>query len=277
MTVSIDGTIKYMQQMRGRVIYSMNGSRSGADGTADCSGAVVTALCSGGKAQPTKTWIYNTEYMHDWIKSIGYVLIAENHSFNPQRGDVFIWGRRGRSSGGFGHTGIFVDTGHIIHCNYHDNGVNTTEYMDRWLGAGRPYYYIYRYGGKAVSGVGSNYSPTSTWGKLVLDGDWGRATTQASQRLYGSPVDGEVSAQYPWNNFKNAVYGFTYDTTNPAGSQIIAKFQRALGLKPDGLLGPNTIKSMQYKLGTPEDSKISKNSRMVIAMQKKLNEGVKPF
>lgn len=276
MTVSIDGTIKYMQQMHGHVTYSMNGSRSGADGTADCSGAVVTSLCNGGKAQPTKTWLYNTEYMHKWLRQIGYVLIAENHSFTPQRGDIFIWGQRGRSSGGFGHTGIFVDSGHIIHCNYHDNGVNTTEYMDRWIGDGRPYYYIYRYRGTAVHGVGTNYSPKATLGKLTADGDWGRATTQALQRKYGSPVDGTVSSQYPWKNFKGAVYGFGY-SNHPVGSQLIAKIQHALGMASDGKLGPATIKAMQRKLGTPADGIISPSSRMVIAMQQALNAGRKPF
>ena len=44
------------------VKYSMNGSRTGADGTADCSGFVYTCLTSGG-VKPM-SWVPNTDSMH---------------------------------------------------------------------------------------------------------------------------------------------------------------------------------------------------------------------
>lgn len=113
-------------------------------------------------------------------------------------------------------------------------------------------------------------------GALTIDGDWGAATTKALQRAYNTPVDGVVSSQYPWSNFKGRVYGFGY-SYNPAGSQLIAAIQRRLGVIPDGLLGAVTIRAMQRKLGTPADSIISKNSRMVMAMQQALNSGRAPF
>jgi hypothetical protein len=114
---------------------------------------------------------------------------------------------------------------------------------------------------------------------IVCDGIWGPATTRGLQRLYGTPQDGIVSNQYPWSNFKSAVSGFTFVSTNPAGSLLIAKIQASLGIKPaDGLMGPGTIKAMQKKLGTPADGIISAGgSSMVVAMQKKINAGVKPF
>lgn len=61
-------------------------------------------------------------------------------------------------------------------------------------------------------------------------------------------------------------------------SALIKVIQKHLGVKQDGLLGPDTISAGQRKLGTPVDGKISSGySMFVAAMQKKLNAGVKPF
>ncbi|KRM91508.1 GH25 family lysozyme [Liquorilactobacillus cacaonum] len=61
-------------------------------------------------------------------------------------------------------------------------------------------------------------------------------------------------------------------------SALIKILQKHLGVTQDGYMGPKTIKSMQKKLGTPVDGKISSGySNMVAAMQKKLNAGTKPF
>ena len=112
-------------------------------------------------------------------------------------------------------------------------------------------------------------------GKLAVDGYWGPQLTRGLQKLYGTTVDGIVSSQYNWHNA--GLTGGWQFVGKPVGSLLIAAIQRALGVKADGILGPATIKAMQRKLGTPADGVISKNSRMVIAMQKKLNAGVKPF
>ncbi|WP_330872960.1 peptidoglycan amidohydrolase family protein, partial [Streptococcus suis] len=73
-------------------------------------------------------WAVDTEYMHDWLIRNGYVLVAENKPFNAQRHDVFIWGKRGYSSGEGGHAGIFVDNVNIIHCNFKRNGITIDDY-----------------------------------------------------------------------------------------------------------------------------------------------------
>ena len=74
----------------------------------------------------------------------GYTLIAENTPWDAQRGDIFIWGRKGYSSGAGGHTGMFVDENNIIHCNYRFDGITVNDHDDIWMDAGRPYYYVYR-------------------------------------------------------------------------------------------------------------------------------------
>ncbi|MFT9005962.1 MAG: GH25 family lysozyme, partial [Liquorilactobacillus hordei] len=61
-------------------------------------------------------------------------------------------------------------------------------------------------------------------------------------------------------------------------SALIRILQKHLGVIQDGYMGPQTIRAMQRKLGTPVDGKISPGySNIVAAMQKKLNAGVKPF
>ena len=108
----------------------------------DCSSSVYYALREAGAI--SAGWAVNTEYEHDWLKKNGYELITENQPWDAQRGDIFIWGRRGYSSGAGGHTGIFVDSDNIIHCNYRFDGITVNDHDDIWLYAGRPYYYVYR-------------------------------------------------------------------------------------------------------------------------------------
>ena len=55
-----------------------------------------------------------------------------------------FWGKRGASAGAFGHTGMFIDSVNIIHCNYAYNGISINSHDERWLYAGQPYFYIYR-------------------------------------------------------------------------------------------------------------------------------------
>ena len=140
MTVNIETAIAWMRARQGQVSYSMD-DRNGPD-SYDCSSSIYYALTSAGAA--SAGWAVNTEYEHDWLKKNGYELISENTPWDAQRGDVFIWGRRGYSSGAGGHTGIFVDSDNIIHCNYRFDGITVNDHDDIWLYAGRPYYYVYR-------------------------------------------------------------------------------------------------------------------------------------
>lgn len=140
MTVNIETAIAWMRARQGQVSYSMD-DRNGPD-SYDCSSSVYYALMSAGAV--SAGWAVNTEYEHDWLKKNGYELITENQPWDAQRGDIFIWGRKGASAGAGGHTGIFVDSDNIIHCNYRFDGITVNDHDDIWLYAGRPYYYVYR-------------------------------------------------------------------------------------------------------------------------------------
>ena len=140
MTINIENAIAWMKARQGRVSYSME-ERDGDD-SYDCSSSVYYALRSAGAV--SAGWAVNTEYEHQWLINNGYTLISENTPWDAQRGDVFIWGRKGASAGAGGHTGIFIDSDNIIHCNYRYDGISVNDHDDIWIYAGRPYYYIYR-------------------------------------------------------------------------------------------------------------------------------------
>lgn len=140
MGVNIDEGIAWMQARKGQVTYSMD-YRNGPD-SYDCSSSIYYALLSAGAV--SAGWAVNTEYEHDWLIKNGYELIAENTPWDAQRGDIFIWGRKGYSSGAGGHTGMFIDSDNIIHCNWPYDGISVNDHDERWLYAGRPYYYVYR-------------------------------------------------------------------------------------------------------------------------------------
>lgn len=140
MTINIENAIAWMRAREGKVSYSME-YRDGSD-SYDCSSSVYYALRNAGAV--SAGWAVNTEYEHDWLIKNGYELIAENTECDAQRGDVFIWGRKGASAGAGGHTGIFVDSDNIIHCNYRYDGITVNSHDYIWTLAGQPYFYIYR-------------------------------------------------------------------------------------------------------------------------------------
>lgn len=144
---------------RGKLTYSMYGSRTGADGTADCSGSMVAALRGAGASRPAYT--YNTESIHPYLKSNGYYLAREGRDVNyvPQYGDIVIWGKKGYSGGG-GHIMIMSSAGSdakcISTCGYYwDKNPNSIygargqavqEFKYKWYHGthNNMYYYVYR-------------------------------------------------------------------------------------------------------------------------------------
>ena len=145
MGVNTNNVIAFMVGLKNQgITYSMNGRRDGSDGTGDCSGTIVRAIERSGGTKAS--WLYNTDSMHSYLIENGYKLVYENQdSYNPKRGDIFIWGKRGQSGGAFGHTGIFYDDNeNIIHCNYGYNGVSINNVDSIAKANGFPYYYIYR-------------------------------------------------------------------------------------------------------------------------------------
>jgi glucan-binding YG repeat protein len=144
--------INWFLQREGRLTYSMYGSRTGADGTADCSGSMTMALRTAGASTPWS--IYNTETLHGYLLNNGYYLAYEgqNGPASLQYGDVIIWGHKAASLGGNGHTMVATGSGDnptVISTCYLTEGergtaVQEVNYDWYWYDAEKPYQYVYR-------------------------------------------------------------------------------------------------------------------------------------
>lgn len=121
--ISMDTAIDYMYGLREKnVRYSMDYSRTGADGTGDCSGTVYAALRKSGASDAG--WVLNTDSMHDWLLKNGFRLIACNQEWHAKRGDIVIFGEKGKSANAAGHVVIFISHSQIIHCTWKTDTVN---------------------------------------------------------------------------------------------------------------------------------------------------------
>ena len=234
----MEQAIAWMEARRGKVTYSMD-FRNGPN-SYDCSSAVYYALMSAGAI--SAGWAVNTEYEHDWLLKNGFTLIAENSAFNAKRGDIFIWGKRGQSAGAGGHTGIFVDSNNIIHCNYARNGITVDGYLAVARAAGNKYYYIYRPSGQSKIS-------SSTAGKSI--------DKLVQETLAGKYGNGEQRKAALGNQYEAVMERINGKTSSPQ--------------KTDEELAREVI---QGKHGNGEQRKASLGSRYE-AVQKKVTELLK--
>ena len=98
----MDKAIEWFEQRQGRVSYSMI-NRNGPN-SYDCSSAIYHALIYAG-ILPQGFRIGNTETMFVDLPKFGFQRIeADANGYIPtQRGDIFIWGKQGHTSGAGGH------------------------------------------------------------------------------------------------------------------------------------------------------------------------------
>lgn len=144
--------INWFLQREGKITYSMYGSRTGADGTADCSGSMTMALRTAGASAPQI--IYSTETLHGYLLNNGYYLAYEGRGQEAtlQYGDVIIWGKKAASLGGNGHTMVATGSGNnptVISTCYLTEGqrgtaIQEVNYDWYWNDDNRPYQYVYR-------------------------------------------------------------------------------------------------------------------------------------
>ena len=144
MAINMETAINNMYALKNRGIkYSMNGSRTGADGTGDCSGTVYDSLRKAGASNAG--WVLNTDSMHNWLLQNSFDCIATNKEWTAKRGDVVIFGPKGASGGAAGHVVIFISNTQVIHCTYKSASANGV-FVDNEA-AGCPYsmgWYTYR-------------------------------------------------------------------------------------------------------------------------------------
>ena len=150
--------IEWFQQRQGRVSYSMD-YRNGPN-SYDCSSAIYHALIYAG-ILPQGFRIGNTETEFVDLPKFGFQRIeADANGYIPtQRGDIFIWGKQGQTSGAGGHTGIYLDSDNIIHCSYGYNGIHTDNHD--WLAGinGVQDLTIFRYTGRPQNAPATQPQP----------------------------------------------------------------------------------------------------------------------
>lgn len=169
----MDNSIKWMENRQGKVEYSMQ-YRIGPN-SYDCSSAVYYAICDAFGIEPK--YPVNTDSMHNWLINLGFTCVADGTEWEAQRGDVFIWGKRGSSSGAAGHTGIFIDHNNVIHCNYDNNGISIDNH-DNMLNSTGMHWYAYRLKGDETSGSKLSNEEIA---KQVRNGDWGNGAERRSR------------------------------------------------------------------------------------------------
>lgn len=254
---NINNMLAWMQTRKGKVTYSMS-KRTGPN-SYDCSSAVFYALAAGRFAKVT--YPGNTETLY----GLEGTLLKPIKRSQARKGDIFVSGVKGGSGGSGGHTGIFLENNKIIHCSYSKNGIAETPangYMGDY--SGLPVH-CYRLAGTV--NVPENESKPQMV-KLAIDGYWGPATTKRLQEYFGCAVrDGVISGQIK-GNWNKAIPSLK---SGKGGSMLVIAIQKWLGIDRDGNLGPNTIKSLQKKLGTELDGVISAPSAVVMELQKRLN------
>lgn len=145
---SMQTAVDWFNARRGRVTYSMT-YRNGPN-SYDCSSSVYFALQAAG-IFPAGL-MGNTETMFHHLPQYGFekLSVSSDGTYHAQMYDIFIWGTPGQSSGGAGHTGIFVDSDNIIHCNYGYNGITVNNHDAIHAANGYPDVTIYRYKGASV-------------------------------------------------------------------------------------------------------------------------------
>lgn len=109
---------------------------------------------------------------------------------------------------------------------------------------------------------------------LAADGYWGRATTAALQKRFGTFVDGVVSSQNTAYKTKNPglTSGWNW-VAKPKGSPLVRAMQRWLGVAGDGIAGPGTFRALQNRLGTVADGRFWARSPAIAELQRRLNAG----
>jgi hypothetical protein len=156
---NMEAAIAWFQNRAGAVTYSMD-YRNGP-GSYDCSSSVYYALMDAGINTSGK--VGNTETMFSDLPAWGFREVQATAAGIPaQRGDIFIWGDPGSSAGAAGHTGIFVDSDNILHCNAGYNGITLNNHDYIWDLNRRPSCHIFRY-------VGGGSSPAHT---QTVSKDW---------------------------------------------------------------------------------------------------------
>ena len=148
--MNTDILINWFESRRGKLTYSMYGSRNGSDGTADCSGSISQALKEAGIPI---NGLPSTVTLGTQLAQNGFIRVSKNTDWTAQRGDIVLmsWGSDMSESGGSGgHVGVMEDADTFISVDYWTSGQEGTAVSshnwDQYYAYERPIYIeVWRY------------------------------------------------------------------------------------------------------------------------------------
>lgn len=117
--------------------------------------------------------------------------------------------------------------------------------------------------------------PSTKKDTITVDGLWGVNTTKKAQKVFGTTVDGKVSNQlsaYKSSNPGLLSSSWEWQSKKSGNSPLVKAIQKWCGATQDGLIGPDTIKKFQKKLGCGADGKLDKPSPAIKVFQTWLNK-----
>lgn len=147
-------TVNWFVNHRGKLTYSMYGSRNGSDGTADCSGSISQALKEAGIAIQG---LPSTVTLGQQLAKNGFYRVIINQDWDALTGDIVLmsWGADMSTSGGAGgHVGVMMDATYFISCDYSTQGapgkaINTYPWNDYYAANKPSYIEVWRYSDSA--------------------------------------------------------------------------------------------------------------------------------
>lgn len=272
MTVNNGQVINWFTNRIGKLTYSMNGSRNGSDGTADCSGSISQALI---EASGVNNGLLSTVSLAGYLAKLGYQKVYSGPTAGTggiQDGDIILMSATddmAGSGGAGGHVGVIHQGSNFISCTATRwaDGATFVEGEAIQSAPWEQYKNVTRL--KAHSEIWRNGQPVQSQvqrprGGIAVDGIWGHDTWKGVQEM-----------------LIRIGYNLAPDGADGIGGPITIKaLQRALNAKlrisldVDGIMGAQTIKALQRLMGTTQDGVISRpSSQMVIALQNKINSG----
>lgn len=142
--------VNWFVNHRGKLTYSMYGSRNGSDGTADCSGSISQALKESGISIQG---LPSTVTLGQQLAKNGFYRVSINQDWDALTGDIVMmsWGVDMSQSGGAGgHVGVMMDSVNFISCDYSTLGavgqaISTYPWNDYYAANKPNYLEVWRY------------------------------------------------------------------------------------------------------------------------------------
>lgn len=146
----LDKMVQWFESHKGKITYSMAGSRNGSDGTGDCSGCMSQAMKDAGF---NIQGLPSTVTLGAQLKANGFEIISKNQKWTPKKGDIVMMSHGSSmadSGGAGGHVGCMKDNYTFISCDFSTGGalgtaVSEWPIVDYLTRKQVPYFEVWRY------------------------------------------------------------------------------------------------------------------------------------